>query len=60
VKTPDLILACLRANPDRTLAEVAREIGKSQSAVERASAKLVKAGKLRHVGPQKGGHWEAI
>jgi ATP-dependent DNA helicase RecG len=25
-----------------------------------ASAKLVKAGKLRHVGPQKGGRWEVL
>ena len=41
-----------------TLAEVATTIGKSLSAVERASAKLVKAGQLKHIGPQKGGYWE--
>ena len=41
-----------------TLTEVASTIGKSLSAVERASSKLVKQGKLKHVGPQKGGHWE--
>lgn len=41
-----------------TLAELAGEIGKSLSAVERAAAKLVKAGSLRYAGPQKGGHWE--
>ena len=43
-----------------TLAEVAAEIQKSLSAVERASARLVKEGKLKHVGPQKGGYWEVL
>jgi ATP-dependent DNA helicase RecG len=43
-----------------TLAEVATTIGKSLSAVERASAKLVKAGQLKHIGPQKGGYWEVV
>jgi len=43
-----------------TLAEVAREIGKSLSAVERASTKLVKGGQMKYVSPKKGGHWEII
>jgi ATP-dependent DNA helicase RecG len=58
VKTPDLILQVLRAHPEMTLAEVAQAIGKSLRAVERAAARLVKAGRLRFVGPKKGGHWE--
>jgi ATP-dependent DNA helicase RecG len=48
----------LDENPEMTLAEVASKIGKSLRAVERASSKLVKAGRLRFVGPKKGGHWE--
>ena len=47
-------------NPHSSLADVASTIGKSLSAVERASAKLVKNGKLRFVGPRKGGHWEVV
>ena len=43
-----------------TLAEVAAQIGKSVSAVERASAKLVTEGQLKYVGPKKGGHWEVL
>lgn len=43
-----------------TLTEVAAQLGKSVSAVERASAKLVADGKLRYVGPKKGGHWEVL
>lgn len=60
VKTPAKILELLAARPEMTLAEVADAIGKSVSAVERASAKLVKEGKLRFVGPRKGGHWEVL
>lgn len=58
VKTPELILQILAQNPELSLAEVARQIGKSLSAVERASAKLVKNGHLKYIGPQRGGHWK--
>lgn len=60
VKTPMRILQLLEANPSMTLAEIAAEIGKSLRAVELASSKLVKEGRLRYVGPQKGGHWEVL
>jgi ATP-dependent DNA helicase RecG len=50
----------LQSNPTLTLGEVATEIGLTTRAVEMASAKLVKAGRLNYVGPQKGGHWEVI
>ncbi len=43
---------------EKTFAEVASKIGKSLRAVERPSSKLVKACRLRFVGPKKGGHWE--
>jgi ATP-dependent DNA helicase RecG len=59
-KTPDRILQLLQENPAMTLAEVAKGIGKSQRTVERASTQLVKAGRLKHIGPQKGGHWEVV
>jgi len=58
VKTPVKILQLLEERPELSLAELAVLIGKSVSAIERASAKLVKAGKLRRIGPDKGGHWE--
>ncbi len=58
VKTDDQMLTLLRRRPVLTLAEVAAHLGKSFSAIERAARKLRKAGRLRYVGPQKGGHWE--
>lgn len=60
VKTSVVLLELLRRSPEMTLAEVATEVGLTVRAVEMASAKLVKAGKLRHIGPQKGGHWEVM
>ncbi len=59
-KTSVKILELLRENPEMTLADVAAVVGKTLRAVEGASSKLVAVGKLRHVGPQKGGHWEVL
>jgi len=60
VKTPEKIIDVLRDNPGFSLAEVASHIGKSLSAVERATAKMVKEGRLQFVGPKKGGHWQVL
>ncbi len=57
VKTPELILKQLSEHPDMTLAEVAQQIGKSVSTVERAVAKLKKENRLAYHGPKKGGYW---
>ena len=48
----------LKEKPDLSLAELAVLLGKSVRTIERATAKLVKAGELRRIGPDKGGHWE--
>lgn len=48
----------LKEKPDLSLAELAVLLGKSVRTIERATAKLVKAGELRRIGPAKGGHWE--
>ncbi|MCK5520887.1 MAG: putative DNA binding domain-containing protein [Candidatus Marinimicrobia bacterium] len=60
VKTPQLILSKLKENSEMTLLEIAKKIGKSLSAVERAAAKLVKEGKLTYIGPKKGGYWQVM
>lgn len=58
VKMPEQILNLLREQPMLTLAEAAQRLDKSTSAVERAARKLREQGRLRYVGPKKGGHWE--
>ncbi|MDQ8206859.1 hypothetical protein QEH52_05025 [Coraliomargarita sp. SDUM461003] len=60
VETPVQILRLLEENPKFTLRQVAVEIEKSISLVEKTTAKLVKEGKLRHVGPKKNGKWEVL
>ena len=60
VKTPGKILAFLLEYPNASLVETASAIGKSLRAVERSSSKLVEEGKLRYVGPRRGGHWEVL
>ncbi len=59
-KTPERILEQLRQTPRGALADVAKAIGKSTSAVERASARLVQQGRLKHIGPRKGGYWKVL
>jgi predicted HTH transcriptional regulator len=58
VETPSQILRLLEENPKFTLRQLAVEIEKSISLVEKTTAKLVKEGKLRHVGSKKSGTWE--
>ena len=60
VKAADQILALLRKQPTLTLAALAARLGKSTSAIERAVRKLREAGRLRYIGPKKGGHWERM
>jgi len=59
-KTPETILALLSAQPTMTLSQVAKQLGKSTRAIEMAVAKLTESGKLKYVGPKKGGHWEVM
>ncbi|MBM7457277.1 Fic family protein [Oceanisphaera litoralis] len=56
--TPEQILDLLKAQPELTLAEVARHLGRSVSTIERAAAKLKQQNRLSYQGPKKGGHWQ--
>lgn len=60
LKTPEAILALLSKQPTMTLSQVANLLGKSTRAIEMAVAKLTESGKLKYVGPKKGGHWEVM
>ena len=59
-KTLDAILLLLDENPSLSIPEIAEKINKSESAVERAIRKLREEGRLKRIGPAKGGHWEII
>lgn len=59
-KTVEKILALIEANPRITQKELIEKTGLTRRGVEWNLSKLKEEGKLRRVGPDKGGHWEVI
>jgi len=59
-KTPEKILTLLSLHPNLTVSELAQRIDKSDRAVERAIRKLRESGRLKRIGPDKGGHWHVV
>ena len=59
-KTAQKILDILAKNPSATRAELASATGLSPDGVKWNLDKLKKSGKIRRVGPDRGGHWEIV
>lgn len=59
-KTEDQIISLLQELPAVTIPELADKLGLTTRAVEKQISKLKKAGRLRRVGPAKGGRWEVL
>ena len=59
-KSSDKIIALIRNNPKLSAREIAGRIGISPRAVEKQIAASKKGGRLRGIGPAKGGYWELI
>jgi predicted HTH transcriptional regulator len=59
-KTGVDILHMLSDNPHMTIPEMAASLGITTRGVRKQIASLKKAGRLRRVGPDKGGHWETM
>lgn len=59
-KTRVKILSVLRATPYITMNELAEIVGISKKRVEWQMAKLKKEGRIKRIGPDKGGHWEVM
>jgi ATP-dependent DNA helicase RecG len=59
-KTPDRILRLVSSNHDITIAELAQTIGVTSRTIERNINTLQSQGRLKRVGPDKGGHWDII
>ncbi len=56
-KTPDRIVDLLRKDGRLSIEELAKQIGRSPSAVQRALNKLQGNRIIERIGPAKGGHW---
>ena len=59
-KTEQQIIALLRELPASTIPELTDKLNVTTRAVKKQIAKLKKTGRLHHVGPAKGGHWEIL
>jgi len=59
-KTPEAILSLLRKQPEMSFQQLAAKLGKSESAIKRAVRVLRETGRLKRIGPDKGGHWQVI
>ena len=58
VKTADKLLTLLKGQPHLTQEGMARAMGISRQAIQKHLARFKASGRLRRVGPDKGGHWE--
>jgi ATP-dependent DNA helicase RecG len=59
-KSSEKILALLKSAPELAAREIADALGITQRAVEKQIAKLREEGRIRRIGPAKGGHWEVV
>jgi ATP-dependent DNA helicase RecG len=59
-KTEDQVLGFLSERPEMTIPELAEALGITTRGVEKQIMQLRRRGRLRRVGPAKGGHWEVI
>ena len=59
-KTSEKILKAILLNRQVTIAELSEITGVSTRSVERNMKNLQDAGRLRRIGPDKGGHWEVF
>ena len=57
-KTVDRLVDLLKAQPHLTQVGMAAALGISRQAIQKHIASLKSAGRLRRIGPDKGGRWE--
>ena len=60
VKKCDEIVVILTDNPSATRQQLATATGLSVRGVEKNLGILKKSGRIRRIGPDKGGHWEVV
>ena len=59
-KTSGKILTELKQDGNLTIPELSSLIGVTERSIERNIKKLQEQGRLRRIGPAKGGHWEVL
>ena len=59
-KTSEKILSLLKVNGNLTIPQLSDQIGVTTRSIEPNLKALQKTGKLKRIGPAKGGYWETI
>ena len=59
-KTVEVVWDLLKAHPNMTLAGLVKALDITRSTIQKHIVNLKAAGRLRRVGPDKGGRWEVI
>ena len=59
-KTVDKLLSLLKANPRLTQEGMVNALMVTRSTIQKHLENLKSAGRIRRVGPDKGGHWEVL
>jgi ATP-dependent DNA helicase RecG len=59
-KTVEIIFGLIKTSPQITQKEIMDKTGLTRRGVEWNLKKLRDEGRIRRVGPDKGGHWEVI
>jgi ATP-dependent DNA helicase RecG len=57
---PEKIIKLLSHDPNLTIAELAQQTGKPDSAINRAIRKLKESRQLERIGSDKGGYWKVM
>ena len=60
MKTEEMILEIIKVNSHISRKELAAKIGLSDSSIKRRIERLTSDGRIKRVGPDKGGYWEVI
>ena len=57
-KSTQKILELMQNDPTITIADLALSIGITEWAIKKQIRKMKAQGRIRHIGPDKGGHWQ--
>ncbi len=58
--TTDRVAILIQEGEDLTVAHLSAAIGVNKRTIERNLKRLQEQGRIRRVGPAKGGHWEIV
>lgn len=60
ITTQDQLVALIQAKPGITQKDLGKVLGLTRDGIKYHLSKMKQAGKIRHVGPMRGGRWEVL